>query len=331
MTHTISKSLPSAQKATENRGPSLPSFGPLAALRRAAVVLCLAALTFAAQPLSSAYASPLDMPTGSAIAASRAASRAPSVESVVTIRNLTDSPITYAIQWPGSTRKSFTVQARTAKIHWTGGQTQTATITYSPNAPGAPSQTAHLTARDFAGSRPGHNRDGMEYSFIHDNSGLRLQARWTLNRSNLSQFRHGVTATNAFPKLLSNFEVLAGPGQGKMYNCIAHSLGYHDRWVNPITSRGANKLASMDALYAKQGYKRISHLDYRVQAGHQKVVVYAKVSKGGITEVTHAAIQSRDGSWTSKLGRNALIRHLFPEDLAGGEYGVPVAIYVKKL
>jgi len=59
-------------------------------------------------------------------------------------------------------------------------------------------------------------------------------------------------------------------------------------------------------------------------------VVYAlRRRDGSIKEVTHAALQLRDGTWTSKLGKLALIRHRTPQDLDGPSYGVPIAVYVR--
>jgi hypothetical protein len=114
------------------------------------------------------------------------------------------------------------------------------------------------------------------------------------------------------------------------YNCIAHSLGLHDRWINPQTGPANNPLAYMDKLYAAQGYHRSRNLNFRRELGKQKVVVYATRNRDRtIKEITHAAIQRRDGTWTSKLGKLALIRHGAPEDLDGPSYGVPVAVYVR--
>jgi hypothetical protein len=131
-----------------------------------------------------------------------------------------------------------------------------------------------------------------------------------------------------FPRLGVNFKV-KGP-HTTTYNCIAHSLGLNDRWVNPITGPGDAPLALMDRLYAAQGYKRERGLNTALEAGKQKVVVYATLNRDAtIGEVTHAAIQQPDGTWTSKLGSLALIQHPTPESLRGPVYGTPVAVYVR--
>jgi hypothetical protein len=86
----------------------------------------------------------------------------------------------------------------------------------------------------------------------------------------------------------------------------------------------------MDPLYHSAGYRRLPRLDFRRQPGEQKVVVYGlRDESGRITRVTHAAIQTADGTWQSKLGALALIRHLTPQALAGPEYGVPIAVYAR--
>ncbi len=157
-----------------------------------------------------------------------------------------------------------------------------------------------------------------------------------------------------FPHLGTNYEVLAPstPYQGtlkvvrrengiavrgpaapparRVYNCIAHSLGIHNGWVNPETATNGFPLARMDAMYRTLGYVRLRDLDFRRVPGKQKVVVYAtRTSSGSIKKVTHAAVQDRNGTWTSKLGKLALIRHLTPQALSGPSYGEPVAVYAR--
>ncbi len=139
----------------------------------------------------------------------------------------------------------------------------------------------------------------------------------------------GAAMRQSHPHLGSRFEVL-GPST-KSYNCIAHSLGIHDRWISPQTGPAQNPLAWADRLYAAQGYRRLPGLDFRRQPGVQKVVVYAtRQPDGTIRQVTHAAVQSPGGGWTSKLGKLALIRHGTPQALNGPSYGEPVAVYIRR-
>jgi len=133
--------------------------------------------------------------------------------------------------------------------------------------------------------------------------------------------------TGSFPNL-GAFAILE-PGISTRYNCIAHSLGIHSRWVNPRTGPASNPFSYMDRLYAVRGYRRLPRVDFRLQAGVQKLALYATVDNGRIREITHAAVQERDGTWTSKLGKLPLIRHRIPQDLNGSSYGRPVATYTR--
>jgi hypothetical protein len=296
----------------------------------------LSAVALAAAQTRVATSQPMQIDYGTALSAtaSHPTATMTTVYSTVTIRNQTASNVSYYIAWPGVAKQLYTVKANSSMIHWMNGSNVTATISFDYSfANGYQDQTYNLTSRDFAGSssmKPSQNADGMQYYFTRNsaNNGLCLYADATLNKNALSQYRSGVNSDGSFPQLMSNFEVLAAPT--KVYNCIANSLGYHDRWVNPITSSGSNKLAGMDQLYAAQGYQRMSTLDFSLQKGYQKVVVYATVVNGVIKEVTHAAIQMSDGAWSSKLGANALIKHISPNDVAGGLYGIPVAVYIRR-
>ncbi|HEX8203560.1 MAG TPA: hypothetical protein VF590_24000 [Isosphaeraceae bacterium] len=149
------------------------------------------------------------------------------------------------------------------------------------------------------------------------------------DRTRFVSERRKLTARD-YPNLGGEFEVLA-PSSDR-YNCIAHSLGLHDRWLAPRTGTGTarNPLAWADRLYAKGGYARLPTPDTSLQPGQQKVVVYGYVNRNGtIREVRHAAIQDADGTWTSKLGHFALIRHPTPALVSGPLYGRPIAVYAR--
>ena len=131
-----------------------------------------------------------------------------------------------------------------------------------------------------------------------------------------------------FPNLGDNYEILAPATRD--YNCIAHTLGVSDEWVNPETGNKENPLSEMDKKYAKKGYKRTSIMDTSYDPTKNKVVVYAtKNFDGSIKEITHGAIQDGKGTFESKLGSLPLIRHSTPEALNGDVYGEPVATYTK--
>jgi hypothetical protein len=126
----------------------------------------------------------------------------------------------------------------------------------------------------------------------------------------------------AFPHLGSDYQVL-GPATGR-YNCIAWSFGITDKCVWPGKS-----LELFDGLNARFGYKPADGLDYQCQRGVQKIVLYGKRVNGKF-EVTHQARQMPDGTWTSKIGKMALIRHRTPDALDGPGYGHPVAVYYRR-
>jgi hypothetical protein len=110
----------------------------------------------------------------------------------------------------------------------------------------------------------------------------------------------------------------------KTYNCIGWALGTSTDWVWPGTS-----VADFDHLTAAFGYHRIQTLDFRLDMGLKKIVLYGKWVDGK-WEPTHMARQMPDGTWTSKLGKLPLIRHLRPSDLNGTSYGKPIAVYVRR-
>jgi hypothetical protein len=201
--------------------------------------------------------------------------------------------------------------------------------------------TEGLTAR-YVGKEQGNNIKGtVEWTFngqttkgtwqaFQIGNGLNNQVA-PLDKSRFPAEREVLESPGeqkSFPYLGTNFEVV-GPSTAT-YNCIAHSLGIHYRWVNPQTGPSTNPLSLMDQMYKAQGYVRMSRMDFRREDGKEKVVVYATLTaERNIKSVTHAAIQSSDGTWTSKLGKLALIRHLTPQALNGPVYGQPVAVYVR--
>jgi type VI secretion system secreted protein VgrG len=125
-----------------------------------------------------------------------------------------------------------------------------------------------------------------------------------------------------FPHLGSNYEVLRPATT--TYNCIAWSLDVTNDWIWPGSS-----LKSFDRLNAAHGFRRLPQLDFKPQPGVEKVVLYAKTVNGHLV-ATHQARQMPDGTWTSKLGKMAVIRHATPEALDGPDYGRPVAVYARK-
>jgi hypothetical protein len=125
----------------------------------------------------------------------------------------------------------------------------------------------------------------------------------------------------SFPYLGFYYEVDAP--STRAYNCIAWSLGITNQWINPRST-----LAGMDQLNGQFGYRRMSGMDLSLQRGVEKIVLFGNFVNGQMV-YTHQARQLADGSWTSKLGGLAQIRHLSPYSLAGPAYGYPVAVYYR--
>jgi hypothetical protein len=254
------------------------------------------------------------------------------VFSVVTVANTTPATIPYQLRWPGQDWQSFTVEAKKARYHWSVGESVYPEIRYQRSqGAGGQERMYRLTPRNSAGNRPSRGADGLRYLFrvADDKKTLVLVAVTPLDKSRLPEERRRLDTKErqAYPVLLSNFEVLGRTipkNAANSYNCIAWSIGITKRWVWP-----GKAVADFDRLYAAHGYQRVSGLDFRVQRGVHKIVLYGHVKNNGVIECTHAARQEPNGTWTSKLGELALIRHLSPNDLNGPSYGRPVAIYVK--
>jgi hypothetical protein len=65
-------------------------------------------------------------------------------------------------------------------------------------------------------------------------------------------------------------------------------------------------------------------LDGELEAGFEKIALYAKRFPWGDVEPTHAARQLPDGKWTSKLGPCEDITHTGVTDVNGPGYGTNV-------
>ena len=94
-----------------------------------------------------------------------------------------------------------------------------------------------------------------------------------------------------------------------------------------------------DRFYEGYGFKPLEGLDYSLQEGYEKVVLYGFTHADGERYETikshndslgpdyrdplcyHAIVQKKDGTWSSKMGRDERIRVLHPGELGGGRYG----------
>ena len=129
------------------------------------------------------------------------------------------------------------------------------------------------------------------------------------------------------------------------YNCIAHAAGINTIpwWPEEISTEevfwppGVPRevtIAAFVAAFAFVGYRPCepaedgpAHLP-----GFEKIAIY--LDRNGVP--LHAARQTDDGTWTSKLGRWEVIQHKTLESLSSGEdesrgYGTPSMFLIRKV
>lgn len=142
------------------------------------------------------------------------------------------------------------------------------------------------------------------------------------------------------------YEAVSGATDGKdgkpVFNCIANSVRNEKDIIEPKVF-----MDKFDEFYGEHGFKPIDTLDYSLQEGVEKVVLYGFTpSDGKNYEIRrgawgpdyenhqsplcyHAVIQDEDGMFSSKMGSHERIRVADPEDLGGGLYGHPVRVYTR--
>jgi hypothetical protein len=136
---------------------------------------------------------------------------------------------------------------------------------------------------------------------------------------------------NNFPRLTDAVYAITSC-ETTQYNCIAWAATDILRWWEPVqgTHYGRpifwpNKrlldysVAAYAAAFATIGY--VDSGNGHLEAGWEKVALFAEETKPGVFEVTHAARQLAGGTWTSKLGNGEDIAHLSVTDLCGPAYG----------
>jgi hypothetical protein len=132
-----------------------------------------------------------------------------------------------------------------------------------------------------------------------------------------------------FPNLNpSNFRVTSPASP--TYNCIAWAAGQTDAWWWPdrmgvaYWPEGAPREESLDAFlraFETLGYTRCD--SDALEPGFEKVALYARG-----TVPAHAARQTDDGNWTSKLGELEDIEHTL-DGLTGALYGTVVQLLMR--
>ncbi len=132
-------------------------------------------------------------------------------------------------------------------------------------------------------------------------------------------------------------------GNWVSYNCVAWVIGNYNKqylpeWPKRYAWEKELRATQMfateedwDHYFAnnpdgdKNGYEPLGSLDFSLQPGMQKIVLYTK--KG---EFPHVAKQSPDGTWTNKTGPLPVVRMLSPYDFAGNLLGKPHKVYYRK-
>ena len=115
------------------------------------------------------------------------------------------------------------------------------------------------------------------------------------------------------------------------YNCIAWAININNKryWPNnidyfwPDNISNSQKIESFIKLFNKEGYYQCDDSEY--EEGFEKICLYTlnNVPK-------HAARQTKNGNWTSKLGDEIDIEHTIT-GLVGNWYGNPTLFFKKKL
>ena len=132
-----------------------------------------------------------------------------------------------------------------------------------------------------------------------------------------------------FPRLSSEtFEFVAQPSL--QYNCIAYAAGDVSEWWEnegednywPDYATRSYQMESLIEVFAGLGFERCQ--DSALESGYEKVALY---EDRGLWE--HAALQTSDGRWRSKMGEGPLIEHRSPDSLSDGIYGNPT-IYMRR-
>jgi hypothetical protein len=114
-----------------------------------------------------------------------------------------------------------------------------------------------------------------------------------------------------FPDLNVDGVVVTGEAT-PVYNCLAWTLGYTDRWIWP-----GKKASDFDSLYGNAGFKR---------AANGPIAGWGN----SMDEMTHGCISGSGHGprWESKLGQELRIQHGLTE-LQGAAYGRPLIFYAK--
>ena len=113
------------------------------------------------------------------------------------------------------------------------------------------------------------------------------------------------------------------------YNCIAWAAGINDEWWWPVgreywPPKVPRKLivTAFVQAFGTRGYVKCKNGNH--EEGFEKIAIYANKAATGKWVPEHAARQSSNGKWTSKMGLDEDIEHQSVNDVCGPEYGKAV-------
>lgn len=137
---------------------------------------------------------------------------------------------------------------------------------------------------------------------------------------------------SCFPGLVEDKSFKLTSPADPNYNCIAWAYQKDDQWMQPpggvklpfldgvtFWPEGASKTTNISSLveaFQTKGYEKCDTYNY--EEGFMKVALYWNPLT---QDWTHAARQHKDGTWTSKLGRENDIQHGTPFSIEGEAYG----------
>jgi hypothetical protein len=137
-------------------------------------------------------------------------------------------------------------------------------------------------------------------------------------------------SSELFPRLTSANHRPTSPPSAE-YNCGAWAARDTEHWWQPgvywptETPVHDFGIAVLELAFRALGYEDCG-TDESMESGFEKVALY-----GAAAFYTHAARQTTNGKWSSKLGKEQDIEHDTPDDVAGGIYGEAVQILKRKV
>lgn len=129
-----------------------------------------------------------------------------------------------------------------------------------------------------------------------------------------------------FPNLIQgeNFEYTSQ--HTDEYNCVAWATEITNKWIQFIYDEHGNY--DINAVRYIRYFSELGFVETENIAVENavKIAIYADSDNN----FTHVARQLRSGKWTSKIGDWEDIEHRDLQDIAGGAYGKPIILMVKK-